>query len=166
MLITVKHSAKKKKDYDLEKDVVIIGRSSQCDITITSDNISRQHLEIKSEEGKVLIKDMSRKNWVSYDNEQLPKETYVQYFNFIDLMLPDDYFIVIKDPAASERRDSKIGLKAISKTNIVRPQQLKTRKILTVEQESNRLALSKYKGLIVTLVVSIVATALFFTFMR
>ena len=125
MIVSVKHISKKEVEYNLDKEIVILGRSGSCDITIESDNISRTHLEIKIEEQKLLIRDASSKNWVSYDGEQLSKEVFVQYFDFMPLILPDSYTITIKNPVLVENDP-----KTISRTDIMNRPRKRSTKIM------------------------------------
>ncbi len=92
-------------EIEIPKDVIIIGRSEDCDITIDSHFISRKHLEIRKENGGIFLKDISSGNWVSYNNEPLSKEGAAEYFSFSTLALPGGFEIKvdvsrprIKDP--------------------------------------------------------------------
>lgn len=91
MIITVRHSLEEVQEFELNKFPVIVGRGSDCDIVINSDNISRKHLEIQSSDEKVFIRDMTLSNWVSYNNNKLPKGEYTQYYDFAPLVLPSGH---------------------------------------------------------------------------
>lgn len=130
MIVSIKHISKKEVEYNLDKESVVLGRSSSCDIAIESDNISRSHLEIKIEDQKVLIRDASSKNWVSYDGEQLSKDVFVQYFDFMPLLLPDNYTITIKNPLLEDNEP-----KTISRTDLIHRPKKRSTKIMGVPRE-------------------------------
>ena len=46
----------------LIKDVVVIGRSAQCDIPLADDNTSRQHCQVRKWAGKFIVEDLQSKN--------------------------------------------------------------------------------------------------------
>lgn len=84
-----------KDEFEFKTDVVTIGRGKNCDIVLADDHISRKHLEIKNIGGIAYIKDLTLANWVSYNDEKLPKELEVQYYDFAPLMLPGQYKVEI-----------------------------------------------------------------------
>lgn len=84
------------KEYDFSKDEIIIGRSSDCDIVIDNENISRKHLKVVTTEGKIFISDISSSNWVSYNDEKIEKGKDTEYFDFMSLKLPDMILVVIE----------------------------------------------------------------------
>lgn len=76
------------KEFIVNKDRIVIGRSKKCHICIPSDHISREHLEINTRNGEIFIKDLTLSNWVSYNDEKLLKGIETQYFDFANLNLP------------------------------------------------------------------------------
>ncbi len=84
------------KEYIIDKDEAILGRKSTCDICISSDHISREHLEISVQDDVIFIKDITKNNWVSYNDEPLPKNQSVEYFEFSPLALPGGFKINIE----------------------------------------------------------------------
>ncbi|MBD63662.1 MAG: hypothetical protein CME62_00515 [Halobacteriovoraceae bacterium] len=84
-----------KDEFELFDDIITIGRGKNCDIVLADDHISRKHLEIKNIGGLVYIKDLTLSNWVSYNDEKLPKELDVQYYDFAPLLLPGNYQVEI-----------------------------------------------------------------------
>lgn len=123
MIIVVKHIAKKEVEHNIDKKIVLIGRSDASDIVIDSSNISRLHLEVKIEEDKIFIKDTSAKNWVSYNGEQLSKTEFIQYFDFMPLVLPDNYTIGIRLNHAHDEDDNR----TISRADLLRRAKTKTK---------------------------------------
>lgn len=98
MIITVKHDLEEDQEIEIEKFPVIIGRGRDCDIVIASDHISRKHLEIQCNDEKVFIKDLTLSNWVSYNNDKLPKGEYIQYYDFAPLVLPSGHQLSVVLP--------------------------------------------------------------------
>lgn len=88
MIINITHSTGEEEVFECNTFPISLGRSDECEICITSDNISRKHLEISVVEGVIYIKDLTLANWVSYNNEKLSKSEAIQYFDFAPLTLP------------------------------------------------------------------------------
>ena len=86
----------------LEQDLILVGRSKNCDLIIESDHVSRKHLEIKKLEGNIFIKDLTLSNWISYNDEKLEKNTDIQYFDFAPLELPGGFKLKIDDNSEGE----------------------------------------------------------------
>lgn len=84
--------------YEIKKNIIVVGRSNDCDIKIDSDHISRKHLEISLDGETIYLKDLTLSNWVSYNNEKLTKKDYIQYFDFAPLVLPGGVSIHIEPP--------------------------------------------------------------------
>lgn len=119
MFVSIRQGEKVLIEKDCDKDQVIVGRSSSCDISIDSDYISRNHLEIKKDGSKLFIKDISTSNWISYDSKKLSKESYEQYFEFMELVLPGDFIVKVDlDPDAKEKTNL-VEIKTISKTSTI-----------------------------------------------
>lgn len=83
-------------EFDLDKTLVVIGRGQSCDIVIADDHISRKHLEISCRENLIIIKDLTLSNWVSYNDEKMPKSAEVEYYDFAPLLLPGNYRVEIE----------------------------------------------------------------------
>lgn len=85
------------KHYNVEKEEVILGRSKTCDIVIKGDHVSREHLEITQDpSGSIYIRDLTSSNWVSYNEEKLPKDEKTNYYDFAPLILPGNIRIKIE----------------------------------------------------------------------
>jgi len=50
------------KEICLEKDVILIGRSSQCDIVLANPYISARHARIRHDAGRYILEDLGSKN--------------------------------------------------------------------------------------------------------
>ncbi len=57
-----------------EKDSILIGRSPDCDLVLSSPNVSRKHAKIeKTQEGRYFIVDLDSKNGIFYNNVRIKK---------------------------------------------------------------------------------------------
>jgi Nif-specific regulatory protein len=61
----------KGKSFDLEGQVVTVGRGPESDIQIRDKSVSRKHMEITRKEEKYFIKDLESKNGTYVSNEQI-----------------------------------------------------------------------------------------------
>lgn len=138
MIVAITDISGQEIEREIENDHFIIGRSSDCDIVIVSEHISRKHLEVKIDDGKIMIKDSSDHNWVSYDGKPLSKDVFVQYFNFMDLLLPGDYSITLKSNAPVNVETTLTNIRPISntksETNLTRVGKKKSRKDIMKER--------------------------------
>jgi sigma-B regulation protein RsbU (phosphoserine phosphatase) len=55
----------------LEKDIIILGRSPECDIPIPSPSISRQHARLMRQDDKWFIEDMLSRNGTAVNNQPI-----------------------------------------------------------------------------------------------
>ena len=58
------------KAYDLSRDVVVLGRSRECDITLDDTNVSRRHAEIRRENGNWWIVDLGSTNGIEVNGKR------------------------------------------------------------------------------------------------
>lgn len=102
MQIQVLENEKVVFDNDVKKDIVILGRGSDCDIRCISEAISRHHLEIKKENGKIFVKGLSKNNWFVLNEEKVNHGDYIEYFAFYELILPGniEVKVVLEDEEA------------------------------------------------------------------
>lgn len=119
MLVIVSHSDEPIQEFDINKFPIIIGRGNDADIVISSDNISRKHLEIQNRDNEIFIRDLTLSNWVSYNNEKLSKSEYIQYFDFAPLVLPSGHEINFKSSVSEtlkmrEDKASNTDVKSVS----------------------------------------------------
>jgi hypothetical protein len=56
--------------YELSRDVVVLGRSRECDITLNDANVSRRHAEIRRENGNWLIVDLGSTNGIEVNGKR------------------------------------------------------------------------------------------------
>jgi pSer/pThr/pTyr-binding forkhead associated (FHA) protein len=61
----------KGKSFDLDSDLMIIGRGSECHIRVKDKSVSRQHLEILRKGNKYFITDLKSKNGTYVNDEQI-----------------------------------------------------------------------------------------------
>ena len=109
MKVTVITADKKSKEFILNQQTVIVGRSKSCHICIPSNHISRQHLEITSRDDCIFIKDLTLSNWVSYNEEKLVKNNETQYFDFAPLILPGNLSLKIETGSSPEINESIVN---------------------------------------------------------
>ncbi|HEY7004026.1 MAG TPA: DUF3662 and FHA domain-containing protein [Gaiellaceae bacterium] len=58
------------KPYELSRDVVVLGRSRDCDITLNDANVSRRHAEIRRENGNWFVIDLGSTNGISVNGKR------------------------------------------------------------------------------------------------
>jgi predicted component of type VI protein secretion system len=61
------------KPYDLSGDVVVLGRSRECDITLDDANVSRRHAEVRHENGDWWIVDLGSTNGVEVNGKRIDR---------------------------------------------------------------------------------------------
>ncbi|PCJ58310.1 MAG: hypothetical protein COA79_13715 [Planctomycetota bacterium] len=55
----------------LKEDLIILGRSSSCDITVKDNSISREHVKIFKEDDIYVLEDLNSNNGVKYEGEKI-----------------------------------------------------------------------------------------------
>lgn len=58
------------KQYDLTRDVVVLGRSRECDITVDDANVSRRHAEVRRENGNWFVVDLGSTNGIEVNGKR------------------------------------------------------------------------------------------------
>jgi hypothetical protein len=58
------------KPYELSRDVVVLGRSRECDITLDDANVSRRHAEVRRENGNWFIVDLGSTNGIEVNGKR------------------------------------------------------------------------------------------------
>jgi hypothetical protein len=58
------------KPYELSRDVVVLGRSRECDIRLDDANVSRRHAEIRRENGNWLVVDLGSTNGIEVNGKR------------------------------------------------------------------------------------------------
>lgn len=89
MRVIVTYSDRKESIFDIDSDVVVIGREDDCHIQIKSHHISRYHLEISSQQEELFIQNLSSSNWIRYDEQALEKGRVTEYCDEKVLELPE-----------------------------------------------------------------------------
>lgn len=72
-------------EYQMEKDSVSIGRSSQCDLVITHESMSRQHCKIEFKDSEIYITDLGSINGVYIDGKKIPPNSSVPFHTYLHL---------------------------------------------------------------------------------
>jgi hypothetical protein len=71
----------------VDQDVVVIGRSSQSDIQVIGEGISRKHLTIEMIQGKFYVTDHGSLNGVYVNEERLPAQQRVEVVQFFPIRI-------------------------------------------------------------------------------
>ena len=58
------------KPYELSRDVVVLGRSRECDITLDDSNVSRRHAEVRRENGNWFVVDLGSTNGIEVNGKR------------------------------------------------------------------------------------------------
>src|SRR6267143_494722 len=69
----------------LIKDVTVIGRSAQCDITVEDNNCSRKHLQIRKWAGKYIVEDLESHNGTFVNGGKVSKQLAINDGDLISL---------------------------------------------------------------------------------
>jgi hypothetical protein len=59
--------------HELAKPQIVVGRSRECDITLTDPNVSRRHAEIRRENGSYWIVDLNSTNGVEVNGKRIER---------------------------------------------------------------------------------------------
>src|SRR5690606_23784128 len=71
----------------LEKSQISVGRSSQCDVVINHESMSRKHCLLELEDGKIFVTDLGSTNGVSIDGARITANQKTFYLNSLPLMI-------------------------------------------------------------------------------
>lgn len=74
-------------EYNLNQSSVYVGRSSQCDVIINHESMSRKHCLIEISDGKIFITDLGSTNGVSIDGVRITPNEKTFYLNSLPLMI-------------------------------------------------------------------------------
>lgn len=72
-------------EQNISKKVCIIGRSSQCDIVVAHESMSRKHCQIELKDGEIFVTDLGSSNGVLINNEKITPNVPVRYQTFLGL---------------------------------------------------------------------------------
>ena len=72
-------------EYKMVKDSVSIGRSSQCDLVITHESMSRQHCKIEFKNNEFFITDLGSINGVYIDGKKIPANSSIPFHTYLHL---------------------------------------------------------------------------------
>ena len=72
-------------EYKMEKDSVSIGRSSQCDLVISHESMSRQHCKIEFKDHEIFITDLGSINGVYIDGKKIPANSSIPFHTYLHL---------------------------------------------------------------------------------
>ncbi|MBT4793530.1 MAG: FHA domain-containing protein [Halobacteriovoraceae bacterium] len=107
MKITVISETGEVQQHYIDKNIVILGRGQDCDVTVDSGHISREHLKIRVEDECIFIQDITLSNWVFYNEDKLGKTHETAYYDFALLKLPSNYEVKISLSHEEEEVEKK-----------------------------------------------------------
>ena len=87
MQIEVQHADHPKEIYHLNKEIVIIGRSTKCDLRLTHAGISREHMQVELKHGEIYITDLDSTNGVFIDGQRIQSRMPVLYQTYLSLVI-------------------------------------------------------------------------------
>ncbi len=128
------------KNFQVEADRAVVGRRESCEVQLHGENISREHLEILAQDDAIVVKDLTKSNWVSFNDEKLSKTDYQKYFDFTTLMLPGGFKIEIELGRTFDVDDEYLnGNKTTTKTSILKSKRVSTKSIKISKKPSGEL---------------------------
>lgn len=71
--------------YKIERDSVVIGRSSQCDLVISHESMSRFHCKIEFKDSEIFITDLGSINGVFVNGIKIPSNSSVPFHTYLHL---------------------------------------------------------------------------------
>lgn len=134
MIITIGYPGSPDIIFKTDKDKVLIGRKSICDIVISKDEISREHCLIELRGEEIFVTDLKSVNGVFINGERIPLSVPVLYQPIFSLVISFGYEIrislevenaeVISAPTLMEARPLRRKvLNEATKTKIAQPNQ-------------------------------------------
>lgn len=106
--------------FDVEKNSVLVGRGSACDVKLKVEGISRQHCLIEvNPRGEITITDLGSANGVLIDNQRIPANRPVPYLPILSLAIGPVSAVTIElgdmvqvsriiDPSKAEKKKKKL----------------------------------------------------------
>jgi hypothetical protein len=76
--------------HKIDKPEVIIGRSSDADIQLSSEHVSRKHISIMQNQSEYSAKLLTANNWAICMGEEMRADKDIPFFEFGEIELPGD----------------------------------------------------------------------------
>jgi hypothetical protein len=122
----------------INKNEIIIGRSSNCDVQIASENISRKHIAISFANSEYQASLLTPNNWAICMGKEMSVESKIPFFEFGQIELPGDIAIKLilesEETSDTSTMTKKINLEQINN---------KKKKKLTVSNKKKKEVSSK-----------------------
>lgn len=64
-----------RRDFALDKDRVVVGRTSHCDLRIPLSSVSREHCELRVVDGRVKLRDLGSSNGTYHNSSRVQEAT-------------------------------------------------------------------------------------------
>lgn len=94
------------KIYQINKEQFTIGRSKTCDISLSEDGISRQHMFVEQKSNIIYVKDLKSTNGIYLNNEKIPADCPIQYMEIFDLRIGPLVISIKADTDEKNKSDS------------------------------------------------------------
>ncbi len=94
-ILTIQEGYGKSRDYQMEKDLTVIGRGNECDIIINKSDVSRRHAELRKSGDTFLLKDLESANGTFINNSPVTEPCPVKHMDVIQI---GSSMIVFNDP--------------------------------------------------------------------
>lgn len=89
-------------EFNVPKDVVIIGRGSHCDVVLPYEGFSRQHAKIELSNGEMFVTDLGSTNGVFLEGQRIPNGQPVKMQSFLNLQIGPAHQVEILEDISEE----------------------------------------------------------------
>ncbi len=72
---------------EFSKKTLLVGRGSKCDLRITGEGISREHCELKEQEGQFFVTDLGSSNGTFVNEERIAPNTPTEFNTFFPIIV-------------------------------------------------------------------------------
>lgn len=132
MVLNVVLITGEKLNFKVDKPTCIVGRSSQCDVVIPHEAVSRKHCQIEFKDGELYVTDLGSINGVSIDGQKITPNRPVVFQTFFTLSfgavqslnvdLPEERTMVQQNPFITTPVERK-PVRPIRTTTRTRPEE-------------------------------------------
>ena len=163
--------------FNVQKEVITIGRSPQCDVVIPHEGMSRKHCQITYKDGDLFIEDLGSVNGVYVDGTKISPNTPTKFQIFLNVAfgavqnlkielddvtkvttLPGSIAATTAPHSNSTQTATKLALAANKTGKIKKPSQMESsgpKKVAKKEKKSNSM-------MIILILVAVIGVAAYF----